>query len=64
MVAQIQRILVELDGDDARLRRLSEEAVRYAREELTWDGKAETVSRILAWAARRGPRPDLRPPAR
>jgi glycosyltransferase involved in cell wall biosynthesis len=64
MVSQIQLILVELDGDDARLRRLSDEGVRYAREELTWDGKAETVSRILAWAARRGPKPHLPPPVR
>ena len=40
MVSQIQRILLELDGDDARLRRLSQDAVRYAREEWMWDGKA------------------------
>jgi glycosyltransferase involved in cell wall biosynthesis len=63
MVSQIQCILRELDVDDARLRRLSDEAVRYAREQLTWEGKAQAVSRILAWAARRGAKPDLPPPA-
>ena len=64
MVSQIQRILSDLDGDDARLRQLSEEGVHYAREQLTWEGKAQTVSRVLAWAAERGTKPDLPPPSR
>jgi glycosyltransferase involved in cell wall biosynthesis len=62
VVAQIQRVLGELDGNRALLRRLSEEGMRRAREQLTWDGKAQTVARILTWAAGRGPKPDLPPP--
>jgi len=63
MVLQIQRVLAELDGDRDRFERLSEQAVRYAREQLTWDGKAQTVSRVLTWAARGGAKPDLPPPS-
>jgi len=64
VVAQIQKILAELEGDPALLRDLSEQGMRYAREELSWDGKAQTVAQILRWSVGRGPKPDLPPPHR
>jgi glycosyltransferase involved in cell wall biosynthesis len=62
IVSGIQNALDELARDPARRRRMSEEGMRYARERLTWTRKAETVARILAWAARRGPKPELPAP--
>ena len=64
VVAQMQRALTELDGDPSRLQRMSAAAMRYAREQLTWDGKAKAVTRILMWAAGTGPKPDMPPPHR
>jgi glycosyltransferase involved in cell wall biosynthesis len=64
VVAQMEGALNELDRDPGRLQRMSEEGVRYAREQLTWDGKAQAVTRILTWAVGRGPKPDLPPPQR
>ena len=58
VVLQIERALNQLEGDPALLQRLSEEGMRYAREQLTWDGKAQSVTRILTWASGRGPKPD------
>ena len=64
VVAQMERALNELDADPARLQRLGAEGMRYAREQLTWDGKAQAVTRILTWAVGTGPKPDLPPPQR
>lgn len=64
VVAQMERALNELDADPARLQRMSAEGMRYAREQLTWDGKAQAVTRILTWAVGTGPKPDLPPPQR
>ena len=36
--------------------------MRYARESLSWDGKAEMMTQILTWATGQGAKPDLRPP--
>jgi len=35
--------------------------MRYARECLNWDEKAQMVTEILYWAVRRGAKPDLQP---
>jgi glycosyltransferase involved in cell wall biosynthesis len=64
VVSQMERALKELADDPALLERLSAEGMRYAREQLTWDGKAEAVTRILTWAVGTGPKPDLPPPQR
>jgi glycosyltransferase involved in cell wall biosynthesis len=63
IVAGIQRALEELDANRVLLRQLSEAGMRCAREQLTWDRKAQAVSGILTWAAGRGPKPDLPPPS-
>jgi hypothetical protein len=36
----------------------------YAREHLTWEGKARTVTQVLQWVTGKGPKPNLPPPAR
>jgi glycosyltransferase involved in cell wall biosynthesis len=64
VVSQIQRVLDELERNHALLRGMSERGMRYAGEQLTWDGKARTVAQILAWTAGKGAKPDLSPPRR
>jgi glycosyltransferase involved in cell wall biosynthesis len=62
LVSQMERILTELASNRDLLNRLRLQGMSYARESLTWDAKAERVTRVLNWALRRGPRPDLPPP--
>jgi glycosyltransferase involved in cell wall biosynthesis len=62
VVLQIERILAELARDPSLLERLSQQGMRYARECLSWDSKAQIVTQILRWAVGRGPKPDLPPP--
>ena len=59
MVAQMEKILAELAHDRDRLEQLRRQGMAYVRECLTWDGKAQAMTRILAWAVGRGPKPDL-----
>src|SRR6266446_10788943 len=62
VVAQMEKILTELAHNRDRLEQLRRQGMAYVRECLTWDAKAQAVSRILNWAVRRGPKPDLPPP--
>ncbi len=62
VAVQMERILSELAHDRNRLERLRRQGMAYARECLTWEAKARAVTRVLDWAARRGPKPDLPPP--
>ncbi len=62
VVVQMERILSELAQDRNRLERLRGQGMAYARECLTWEAKAQAVTRVLDWVARRGPKPDLPPP--
>jgi glycosyltransferase involved in cell wall biosynthesis len=62
MVSEIEHILWELAHNRDLLNRLRQQGMSYARECLTWEAKAERVSRVLNWVLRRGPRPDLPPP--
>jgi glycosyltransferase involved in cell wall biosynthesis len=62
VVSQLEKILIELAGDGELLSRLSQQGMFYARERLTWDAKAQDVTRIMHWVLRRGPKPDLLPP--
>ena len=61
-VAQMEKILAELACNRDRLERLRRQGISYARERLTWDAKAQSTTRVLNWAVRRGPKPDLPPP--
>jgi glycosyltransferase involved in cell wall biosynthesis len=62
MVTELENILSELARNRDLLDRLRRQGLAYARECLTWEAKAERVTRVLNWAVRQGPRPDLPPP--
>jgi glycosyltransferase involved in cell wall biosynthesis len=62
VVLQIEKILATLVNNRELLERLRQQGMRYARECLSWDRKAQIVTEILCWAARRGPKPDLPSP--
>jgi glycosyltransferase involved in cell wall biosynthesis len=62
VVSRMEKILRDLAGNRDLLNRLREQGISYVREQLTWDAKAESVTRVLNWAARRGSKPDLLPP--
>ncbi|WP_141732275.1 glycosyltransferase family 4 protein [Oligoflexus tunisiensis] len=57
----IQKTLDELDKDRARLLELSRNGQAFAREALTWDGKAGLTSQILYWVLGQGEKPRLQP---
>jgi len=62
VVAQMEKILTELVHNRDRVEQLRRQGMAYVRECLTWDAKAQAVTRVLNWAVKRGPKPDLRPP--
>ena len=62
LVAHMEEILTELAHNRDHLERLRRQGTAYARERLTWDAKAQDTTRVLHWALRRGPKPDLLPP--
>jgi glycosyltransferase involved in cell wall biosynthesis len=62
IVAGIERVLTELANDRGRLEQLRRQGMAYVRDCLTWDAKAESVTRVLQWAVHRGPKPDFPPP--
>jgi glycosyltransferase involved in cell wall biosynthesis len=61
-VAQMEKILTDLAGNRDNLNRLRRQGMSYVRERLTWEAKAQSVTRVLNWAVRRGTKPDLLPP--
>jgi len=61
VVLQIGEILGQLARDPDRLEQLGRQGMRYAREQLSWDGKAQMITEILSWIAGRSAKPDLRP---
>jgi glycosyltransferase involved in cell wall biosynthesis len=60
VVLQIEKVLAALARDPILVNRLRQQGMRYARECLSWDGKAQTMTQILNWAVGKGPKPDLR----
>jgi glycosyltransferase involved in cell wall biosynthesis len=62
MVSQMEVILANLSHDRKLLDRLRQQGMSYARECLTWDAKAQIVTRIMHWVMAQGPKPDLPPP--
>lgn len=62
VVSQIEKVLADLAQDRDLLERLQQQAVSYARESLSWDAKAKTLTSILQWALRQGPKPNLPSP--
>lgn len=62
MILKLQSVLKHLSEDRDHLATLQRQGIEYAREHLTWDGKARMVSKILFWVTGRGPKPKLDPP--
>ena len=62
VVRQIQNAVERLLADRKLVALLRKHGMSYARENLSWDGKAKAVTEILRWAVRRGPKPNLPPP--
>jgi glycosyltransferase involved in cell wall biosynthesis len=62
MVAQMEKILNELAHDREHLEQLRRQGMAYVRERLTWDAKAQAVTRVLHWVLRQAPKPDFVPP--
>jgi glycosyltransferase involved in cell wall biosynthesis len=62
VVSKMEKILMDLAGNRDLVNRLRQQGMSYVRARLTWEAKADSVSRVLNWAARRGPKPDLPPP--
>ena len=62
VVSQMEHILTELAHNPDRLERLRRQGMIYAREHLTWDAKAQIVTRIMHWVLAQGPKPELLPP--
>ncbi len=63
LVRELETILRRLATDRQHLEALRRNGMAYAREHLTWDGKAQAVSAVLRWAAGRGPKPALQLPS-
>lgn len=62
VILQIERVLEDLIRDRALLNRLQRQSMCYARDNFTWDRKAQVMTEILSWVIGRGPKPDLQPP--
>jgi glycosyltransferase involved in cell wall biosynthesis len=62
MVSRMEKILTDLAQNRDCLERLRQQGTSYAREFLTWDGKAQTLTAIMQWVLRQGPKPNLPPP--
>jgi len=62
MVLRMEIILADLALNRHRLEPLRQQGMSYAREFLTWEGKAQTLTAIMQWVLRQGPKPDLPPP--
>ena len=54
MVAQMEKILTELAHNRDRLEQLRRQGMAYVRECLTWDAKAQAITRVLNWVVRAG----------
>ena len=60
VVLQIEKVLTTLARDPAFVDRLRQQGMRYARERLSWDGKAQIMTQVLSWVVGQGPKPNLR----
>ena len=63
-IAAFGQVLSSLEKDRALLQRLSQNGQQFARDSLSWKGKALAMSAILRWCLGRGPRPAFAPPTR
>lgn len=59
---ELQKALERLSADPALLERMSKEGQRYAKDELSWRGKALKMTEIFQWCLKQAPRPHYLPP--
>jgi len=62
VVSQLENFLIKLTHDRDLLERLRQRGMAYVRENLTWDAKAQSTTKVLNWVAGRGPKPNFPPP--
>jgi glycosyltransferase involved in cell wall biosynthesis len=62
IVTQMERILAQLASNRKGLEQLRRKGMAYVRDSLTWEAKAQHVTRILQWAVKQGVKPDCPPP--
>jgi glycosyltransferase involved in cell wall biosynthesis len=62
VVAQIEKVLTDLVHNRNALDLLRQNGIAYARDRLTWEAKAQDVTKILNWVLQKGPKPILLPP--
>jgi len=62
LVLHLEKALTELAHNRDQLERLRRQGMIYARERLTWDGKAQDTTSVLEWVLGRGPKPDFLSP--
>lgn len=62
VVAQIEKVVMGLAEEGNCLVQLQNQAMQYAHDQLSWDGKAQLVSKILLWSVGRGLKPSLSSP--
>jgi hypothetical protein len=56
----MEKILTDLAPNRDLLNRLGQQGMSCARQNLSWDRKAQMVTRILCWAMPRGPNQSFR----
>jgi len=61
-VRKLATALDRLALDSDHRATLRHQGMAYARERLTWEGKARAVSGVLQWVTGNGPKPDLPSP--
>jgi glycosyltransferase involved in cell wall biosynthesis len=61
-VRKLATALDRLALDSDHLETLRKRGMAYAREHLTWEGKARAFSEVLQWVTGSGPKPDMPPP--
>jgi glycosyltransferase involved in cell wall biosynthesis len=63
-IRNLAAVLERLALDRGHLERLRQRGMAYAREQLTWEGKARQVSGVLQWVTGKAPKPHMPPPTR
>lgn len=58
-ISQLENVLTDLERNRDHLCCLRQQGMRYARECLTWEAKAQATTQVLRWVVGRGPKPDL-----
>ena len=61
-IKDLRAALNRLAHDREHLSILRRQGMAYANDQLTWDGKARAVSRVLNWVTGNGEKPDMPPP--